>query len=225
MPICFSLACNKCKTRVVTMDLYYFNMSPPCRAVGLCAKTLGISVNKVTLLLTGEHLKPEFLAINPQHCIPTLVDGDLKLWESRAICTYLVSKYGKDDSLYPNNPDKRVLIDRLLYFDMGTNPLLKDKAPDNSALESTHEALKWFNDYYLDGHDFCVGNSLTVADFSLIATVSSIIEAGIDMSKYPNITEWVKRCESAMPGYESENGEGAKAFGGFIKNRIAETKA
>ncbi|KAL7632194.1 UNVERIFIED_CONTAM: hypothetical protein RMT77_017499 [Armadillidium vulgare] len=218
------------------MDLYYFNMSPPCRAVGLCAKTLGISLNKkVTLLFSGEHLTPEFLAINPQHSIPTLVDGDLKLWESRAICTYLVSKYGKDDSLYPNNPDKRVLIDRLLYFDMGVllqrfrnyyiNPLLKDKAPDNSALESTHEALKWFNDYYLDGHDFCVGNKLTVADFALVATVSSIIEAGIDMSKYPNITEWVKRCESAMPGYESENGEGAKAFGGFMKMKIAEMKA
>ncbi|RXG57646.1 hypothetical protein Avbf_17688 [Armadillidium vulgare] len=77
-------------------------------------------------------------------------------------------------------------------------------------LKTFDEAMKWFNDYYLDGHDFCVGNSLTVADFSLIATVTTIIESGIDMSKYPNITEWVKRCESAMPGYETENGEGAK---------------
>ncbi|RXG60271.1 Glutathione S-transferase 1-1, partial [Armadillidium vulgare] len=202
------------------MDLYYFRYLSPSRAVALTVKALGISVNKKEIIpFKGEHLTPELLAINPQHCIPTLVDGDLKLWESRAICTYLVSKYGKDDSLYPNNPDKRVLIDRLLYFDMGR------EAPDLAALESTHEGLKWFNDYYLDGHDFCVGNSLTVADFSLIATVTTIIESGIDMSKYPNITEWVKRCESAMPGYESENGEGAKAFGGFIKKKIAEAKA
>ncbi|RXG56399.1 Glutathione S-transferase 1, isoform C [Armadillidium vulgare] len=84
----------------VTMDLYYYNWSSPCRAVGLVAKALGISLNKkVTLLLKGEHLTPEFLAINPQHCIPTLVDGDLKLWESRAIVLF-GSKYGKDDSLY-----------------------------------------------------------------------------------------------------------------------------
>ncbi|KAL7632195.1 UNVERIFIED_CONTAM: hypothetical protein RMT77_017500 [Armadillidium vulgare] len=218
------------------MDLYYFRYLSPSRAVALTVKALGISVNKKEIIpFKGEHLTPEFLAINPQHCIPTLVDGDLKLWESRAICTYLVSKYGKDDSLYPNNPDKRVLIDRLLYFDMGvlfyrfknyyTPSAFKGEAPDLSALEGTHEALKWFNDYYLDGHDFCVGNSLTVADFSLIATVTSIIESGIDMSKYPNITKWVKRCESAMPGYESENGEGAKAFGGFIKKKIAEAKA
>ncbi len=33
----------------------------------------------------GEHLKPEYLAINPVGKVPAIVDGDFKLWESGAI--------------------------------------------------------------------------------------------------------------------------------------------
>ena len=60
-----------------------------------------------------------FLQINPHHTIPTLVDGDFKLNESRAIAGYLVQKYGKDDSLYPKPPALRAVVDQRMYFDMG----------------------------------------------------------------------------------------------------------
>merc|ERR1719370_636707 len=93
-------------------------LSGPCRGPMLTAKALGLELNLKKLdLFAGEHRKPEFVAINPQHVVPTLVDGDFTLWESRAISAYLVNKYGKDDSLYPKDPKTRAMIDRLLYFD------------------------------------------------------------------------------------------------------------
>lgn len=68
----------------------------------------------------GEHLKPEFLKINPQHTIPTLVDEGFALWESRAILQYMVENYAIKDLFYPKDMQKRATVNRLLYFDMGS---------------------------------------------------------------------------------------------------------
>ena len=57
--------------------------------------------------------------LNPQHTIPTLDDNGAVIWDSHAICTYLVSKYGKDDSLYPKDLLVRAKVDQRLHFDTG----------------------------------------------------------------------------------------------------------
>ncbi|KFB53542.1 AGAP004163-PB-like protein [Anopheles sinensis] len=66
----------------MTPVLYYLPPSPPCRSVLLLAKMIGVELElKVLNVAEGEQLKPNFVEMNPQHCIPTLDDHGLVLWE------------------------------------------------------------------------------------------------------------------------------------------------
>lgn len=66
----------------MSCDFYYLLLSPFCRSAMLTAKAVGVKLNlKEVDLFKGEHLKPEFVALNPQHIVPTLVDDDFVLWE------------------------------------------------------------------------------------------------------------------------------------------------
>ena len=67
-----------------------------------------------------EQIKNKFFQVNSVHTAPTIVDGDFKLWESRAIMTYLCNQYAPDSSLYPKDPKERASVDRWLQFDLGT---------------------------------------------------------------------------------------------------------
>lgn len=58
--------------------------------------------------------------MNPQHTVPTLDDDGFYVCDSHAIMTYLISKYGKDKSLYPDDLKKRTRIDQRLHFDSST---------------------------------------------------------------------------------------------------------
>src|SRR5215472_7640478 len=48
---------------------------------------------KLVSLAAGDQKKQEYLKLNPNGTVPTLVDGDLALWESAAICQYLADKF------------------------------------------------------------------------------------------------------------------------------------
>merc|ERR1711915_755813 len=211
-------------------DFYYMNLSAPCRSVMLTAKAVGLDLNMKSLnLMAGDQMKPEFVAINPQHCVPTFVDGDFALWESRPICTYIASKYGKDDSLYPSDLKTRSTIDRLMYFDMGTlyhsfgeyvYPVMfrGQEKPDPEKLEKLNEAFGWLNGW-LEGKKFITGDNVTVADHSLVASVSTFVAGGISISKYPNIVAWLEECKK-LPGYDELNAPGAEEFGKMARPKL-----
>ena len=86
------------------MKLYYFP-SPNPQKVRFGILELGIECEIVPVDLTKrEQREPGFLALNPFGRVPVLTDGDLKLWESHAILSYLGDKTGK---LWPTSAGGR----------------------------------------------------------------------------------------------------------------------
>nr|ACB36909.1 glutathione S-transferase theta [Antheraea pernyi] len=214
----------------MTIDLYYVPGSAPCRAVLLTAKALNLSLNlKLVDLHHGEHLKPEFLKLNPQHTVPTLVDDGFSIWESRAIITYLVNKYGKGSSLYPEEPKARALVDNRLYFDIGTlyqrfgdyfYPQVFAGVPaDKEKLTKIEDALQLL-DKYLEGQKYAAGPNLTIADLSLVASISSFEASDIDFKKYANVKRWYETVRSTAPGYQEANEKGLEAFKSLVNSML-----
>ncbi|XP_053692126.1 uncharacterized protein LOC128740591 [Sabethes cyaneus] len=199
--------------------LYTLHLSPPCRAVHMTAKALGVDLeHRVVNLLAGEHLKPEFIKINPQHTIPVLDDNGIIISESHAIMIYLVSKYGKDDSLYPGDLVIQAKVNAALHFESGvlfarTRFLFETiffqgckEIPDDKA-ELIQKAYQLLEDTLVD--DYLAGDSLTIADFSCIATVASVMGViPMDESLYPKIYGWVELLKE-LPYYEEANGASA----------------
>jgi glutathione S-transferase len=86
----------------------------------MTAYLAGVDLNlKLLNLMNRDQLKPEFLKINPQHNVPTIVDDGFCLNESQAISAYLINRYGgqKGQHLYPEDAQQRAVIDQLLNFD------------------------------------------------------------------------------------------------------------
>ncbi|XP_065338052.1 LOW QUALITY PROTEIN: uncharacterized protein LOC135938363 [Cloeon dipterum] len=213
--------------------LYCYDGSPSNRAVYMCLKALGLEVIKKPVdLFKGEQLKPEFLKMNPQHTLPTLVDGDLIIWDSHVICSYLVGKYTKDDSLYPKDLQKRALVDQRLHFDSGvlfprfmsiTFPLLvlKCKEIPEKKKASVKEAFA-FMEKFLEGGEYLAGASYTIADICCISTVSTIVGGlGISADEYPNVKAWMKRCRENLPGYEELNQPGVDGYKRIVARELA----
>lgn len=100
------------------IKLYYSPGSPYCRAVLLLARWLKLNVEvKYIDTQNKEQFSPEFLAINPQHCIPTIDDNGFILWESRAILTYLIES--KAPELVPTSPKEKAIVNQRLHYELG----------------------------------------------------------------------------------------------------------
>jgi len=215
------------------VDVYAVEGSPPCRAVFLVAKAIGVDINvKIIEMSAGEHKTPAFLKMNPAHTVPTMNDNGLAFGESRAISTYLVNKYAPNSSLYPKDPVARGVVDARLYFDAGlfttirgaVAPLLFENNLKGhlAALPAILENLQLL-ETFLGQSAYVAGDQLTIADLSVVANVSSLDEAGIDLSAYPKVKSWLLRMKD-LP-YYVVNDKGAKMIGGAIKRNRAELES
>lgn len=187
------------------MQIYWIKAQAPRQVLAL-VKHLGIDAQCVQL--DGRGLKgAQYAALNPNRKAPTLVDGDVTLWEASAIMAYLCIKTGSD--LWPAHaPLEQVEVLRWLawndchwapavgpfYFEHIVKATFGLGAPDRDALPaSVPELLNYAGilDAHLDGRSHVACERLTIADFRLAAMASYWREAEMPLAEFPNVVRWL----------------------------------
>lgn len=82
-----------------------------------------------------------------------------------------------------------------------------------------NEAFK-FLDGFLANSVYVASDSLTLADLSLVATVSTCEVIGYDLSPYKNVTRWYAKVKETAPGYEEANGKNVLIFKQMVDNLL-----
>ena len=190
------------------MKLYYFESLNPRKACAV-AKHLGSPVEYVRIDLgKGEHRKPAYLAVNPNGKVPTLVDGEARLWEANAIMAYLARAAGSD--LWPRDDGRQIELTRWLSWDAWhftrhgatlvfqhiVKPRFLGAAPDPTAVEEATGFFRQFAavlDEHLRGRRYVLGDRLTIADFAVASTLPLADQARIPVRGFTEIERWHDR--------------------------------
>jgi glutathione S-transferase len=186
-------------------------VSMTSRPVRLFIQENGIDCEEQLVdLMTGEHLKEPYVAINPNKLVPVLDDGDLRLTESSAILKYLADK--TNSPTYPKDLKKRAKVNEMMdwfntnfYRDYAYGMAYPQifphhKRPTDEIHSGTiawgqERAKGWLqllNDYWIGPNKpFVCGNEITIADYfgSCLVTLGEVIR--VDFSKYPNVNRWL----------------------------------
>ncbi|CAH2087007.1 unnamed protein product [Euphydryas editha] len=184
--------------------IYKNNVSPPARAVMMVAEILGIKYNSFEINpLLREQDTPDMIKKNPMRTIPFMDDNGYCLGDSHAIMLYLFDKYGKPEHsyLYPMDKRKRATINQRLFFDCGVLfPRLRSvMAPTyGGKLTEISRSMKIniedgyrMLEAYLSDTLYLADNVITLADFSVITTMSTLHGIHpIDSNKYPKLMKW-----------------------------------
>jgi glutathione S-transferase len=203
----------------MAIELYVFPPSPRAFKVMVIANHLGIETTpRMVDLVKGEQKSPQYAALNPNMRMPTLKDGDYVLWESGAIAQYLADKR-PGSGLLPTDERGRLDVTKWQFWDVChwdpacavfifehlVKPIvLKSGEPDEAALEkgaeSFHRAAKVLDDH-LKGRTFVVGDRLTIADFSLGASMNLADMARFPIAPYAEIKRWYASLR-ALPAWQ-----------------------
>jgi glutathione S-transferase len=187
------------------MQLYEFAPTRSIRARWILQE-LGIDFESVTVnILAGEQHSPEFLKINPLGRVPVLVDGELVLTESVAILLYLAEKY-PDKGLIPTDIKQRSQVYRWLLLTTAEIEQPLWRIWRHTAVYSEHLRLpaevslarKDFADLvavmedHMQGREFVVGDTVTVADFACAYTLDWANEFRL-LDECPKLLQYIER--------------------------------
>ena len=180
-----------------------------------CCAELGIEYERVDWGGPfGGNRDPEYLKINPNGLVPTVIDGDLVMWESNSICRYLAATRG-GEWLYPADPAARTHVERWMDWQLSVvaGPMggllqgLVRTAPeqrDPAAIEAARRgALRaWtIDDEAVAERPYLAGDSLSLAEIVLGTQIYRWFNFPIERPELPRLRAWYERfCE--RPGFQ-----------------------
>lgn len=160
-------------------------------------------------MAAGDHKKPEYLAVNPAGQVPAMSYDGFVLTESAAICRYLAEKHAP--ALLGATPEERATGHRwelfvLLDIDKNFLPYALRKWGRQVGEATLEHAAAELGRYlpviegWLAAHPYLAGNGFTVADIVARSSFRYAETGDVDLSAYPSIRAWMKRCEE-RPAY------------------------
>lgn len=186
-----------------------------CYKIKLTAALLGLPLaTRQYDIIAGETRTPDFLEqVNPNGRIPVLQIGNRFLPESNAACWYLAS----GSALIPQDSFDQADMLRWMFFEqyshepniatmrfwlhfIGSAQLSpQQKAQMMAKRIAGCEALSLM-DSHLAGHDWFVGDSVSLADIALFAYTHVADEGGFGLGDYPAVERWIERV-SQLPDF------------------------
>ena len=188
---------------------------------------------------------PEFIGKDPATLTPMLEEAGLPrgtLWESCAIMAYLCNKHGLDQ-FYPTDPGERAMVDSANFYLIGTlYPLLaratyptlnfpqyagevgtseadeamKAKAASDAA-EALAAPLDCYRSFFLDGKQFIGGDSPSIADFRLAASLEFLHAIDYDFPAWAS--EYMARIESTLGEAYTEPAADVRGYIEYVKSQ------
>ena len=195
--------------------LYDYHLDENGFRVRLLLSMLGLSFETVAVDKAPgrEQEKPHMLALNPTGTLPILEDGDVRLFGTAAILAYLVRAHAPDSAWLPADAAEFGRVQQWLGFsgrelkpaiDAREAALFTSEGASDSDLKAARKAFRIMDDHMtlrqIEGSDWFVGKTPTLADLALLPSFALSRDCGIDHDEYPALRRWLRRFR-ALPGF------------------------
>lgn len=175
-----------------------------------CCAELDLGFERIDAgMAFGRNHDADYLAMNPNGRIPTLVEDDFVLWESNSIMRYLALAHGEGAQLYPSAPKLRGGIDRWLDWTLSTlqpteRPVFwglvrtpADQRDMRAIQNATNDvaALWRIVDNHLGGRAYMEGDEFSLADLALATYARRWFGVeGVEKPQLGHLERWYRQC-------------------------------
>lgn len=201
----------------MSLTFYYAPMST-ASITQLVLEELGVPCEKVRLDLQKQETKtPEYLKLNPNGKVPSIVHDGTAMWESAALTIYLGETFGVERNLFPApGPQRGQAMTWIVWtnvtfgeavgrFARNTSDWVPQEQHNAAAAEAAQKDITnclRILDEHLQGKSYLVGESYTLADTHLNSFTDWLRYMNMDLSAYPNLAAWSARCTD-RPAYKA----------------------